>query len=168
MPVINIHERVLHAPASEVGKLIDGLASEDDRLWPHRRWPAMKFDRPLGVGAIGGHGPVRYAVESYVPSRSIHFRFVGPRGFLGGHRFEIEEVSEGRTILRHAIEMRLEGRARLQWPVVIRPLHDALMEDALDRAETCTGGQPSPRSWSLWVRFLRRALRPRRPARTHG
>jgi hypothetical protein len=60
MPVINIHERVLDASIFEIGKLIDGLASANDKLWPHDRWPAMKFDRPLSVGAIGGHGPIRY------------------------------------------------------------------------------------------------------------
>jgi hypothetical protein len=31
--------------------LIDGLAGEQDRLWPWRAWPPMRFDRPLGVGA---------------------------------------------------------------------------------------------------------------------
>ena len=90
MPVINVHERTLNASITETGKLIDGLASSDDKLWPHDRWPAMKFDRPLEVGAIGGHGPIRYTVESYKPGRYIQFRFIEPTGFLGSHRFEVE------------------------------------------------------------------------------
>jgi hypothetical protein len=90
MPVINIHERVLDASITEIGKLIDGLASADDKLWPCDRWPAMKFDRPLSVGAVGGHGPIRYTIESYKPGSRIQFRFTEPKGFLGSHRFEVE------------------------------------------------------------------------------
>lgn len=158
MSVINIHERVLDASITEIGKLIDGLASADDKLWPCDRWPAMKFDRPLSVGAVGGHGPIRYTVESYKPGFYIQFRFTEPKGFLGSHRFEVEMVEGEKTKLRHLIEMRVQGMARLIWPLAIRPLHDALVEDALDRAEVYTGGQPAKRGWSLWVKFLRRVM----------
>ncbi len=162
--IVNIHERVLDAPAVEVGRLLDGLASPCDRLWPHDRWPAMRFDRPLEVGAQGGHGPIRYTVESYAPGHAIAFRFTAPNGFLGSHRFEVEEVAGGKARLRHVIEMRVAGAARLTWPLAIGPLHDALMEDALDRAQACTGSRPPARHWSLWVRFLRRAMGGRRKA----
>ncbi|MBU0493779.1 MAG: SRPBCC family protein [Chloroflexi bacterium] len=158
MAVINIHERVLDAPAAQVGILIDGLASDADALWPHDQWPPMRFDRPLGVGAAGGHGPVRYVVESYEPGRSVRFRFTGPAGFLGHHRFEVEELGPAQAALRHVIEMRPAGTARLTWPLVFRPLHDALLEDALDRAETHVGGRPAARGWSPWVRALRWVL----------
>jgi hypothetical protein len=69
MVVVNVHERMLDASITEIGKLIDTLASAEDKLWPRDRWPAMKFDRPLSVGAVGGHGPIRYTVESYQPGR---------------------------------------------------------------------------------------------------
>lgn len=163
--VRNIHERVLHASAAEVGTLIDALTSADDRLWPHDQWPAMTFDRPLSVGALGGHGPIRYAVESYQPGRCIQFRFTRPQGFLGCHRFEIEPLGSEEAKLSHIIEMQVQGTARLSWLLAIRPLHDALIEDALDRAEVHTGGQPDRRSWSLWVRLLRRILSRKRLAR---
>ncbi len=97
--VTNIHARLLDAPAGEIGTLIDGLGSADDRLWPHDRWPPMHFDRPLSVGAIGGHGPIRYVVESYRPGHSVQFRFTRPKGFLGYHRFEVEPKGSGRTEL---------------------------------------------------------------------
>jgi hypothetical protein len=161
MIVLNIHERMLNAPIAKAGELIDSLASPDDKLWPHDRWNAMKFDRPLSVGASGGHGPIRYFVEAYEPGRNIRFRFTGPRGFLGTHAFEIEELSEAKTKLRHVIDMHVTGWARLLWPLMIRWLHDALLEDALDRAEIFVGGQPTPRHWSFWVRFLRKVLRRR-------
>jgi uncharacterized protein YlaN (UPF0358 family) len=158
MPVINIHERVLDASIFEIGKLIDGLASANDKLWPHDRWPAMKFDRPLSVGAIGGHGPIRYTVESYKPGSYIQFRFTEPKGFLGCHRFEVERIEGKKTKLRHTIEMQLEGMAKLSWHLAICPLHDALLEDALDRAEVFAGKQPAKRDWSLWVKCVKRVM----------
>jgi antitoxin (DNA-binding transcriptional repressor) of toxin-antitoxin stability system len=53
MQVRNVHERVFPAPPAQVGALIDTLASADDRLWPGDRWPPMRFDRALSVGARG-------------------------------------------------------------------------------------------------------------------
>ncbi len=163
--VTNVHERGLSASAATAGELIDLLASEHDVLWPFDRWPPMRFDRSLGVGADGGHGPIRYVVEAYEPGRSIRFRFTKPVGFRGSHRFEIEEVSANRVILRHVIEMRAVGRAYWSWLFAIRSLHDALIKDALDRAELFTGGTPRKRAWSYWVRFLRRRAAKKRSIR---
>ncbi len=161
MAILNVHERILAASAADVGGLIDSLASADDKLWPHDRWVAMKLDQPLAAGASGGHGPVRYDVVDYEKGRFVRFRFTAPRGFVGCHRFEIKEFGD-RTKLRHVIDMRTTGMARLTWPLVIRPLHNALIEDALDRAETAVGGSPAIRHWSPWVRFLRGAIRRRK------
>jgi hypothetical protein len=63
MKVLNIHERTLNAPVALAGTLIDSLSSNDDRLWSHDSWPPMRFDQPLGIGAAGGHGPVRYSLR---------------------------------------------------------------------------------------------------------
>jgi hypothetical protein len=161
MKVVNVHERILDAPAETVGQLIDGLASDDDRLWPHDRWPAMHFDRPLGIGASGGHGPIGYVVESYTPGRMVQFRFTKPQGFVGIHRFDAEPIDATKTRLRHTIEMQAAGRTWLAWAIAIRPLHDALLEDLLDRADAFTGKQQPKREWSRWVRFVRWAMRRR-------
>jgi hypothetical protein len=160
--VTNVHERLIHAPLEAVGGLIDGLASRDDVMWPGDRWPPLRFDRPVGVGAVGGHGPVRYTVEAYEPGRSVRCRFTEPRGFVGTHGFEAEELGAGVVRLRHTLSMRVEGWARVSWPLAFRWLHDALIEDALDRAESwCESRQTParPRRWSLWVRLLRSAAR---------
>ena len=54
----------------------------------------------------------------------------------------------------------------VQWKLVIEPLHDALLEDALDKAERETGLPAPHRSvWSLRVRFLRWLVR-RQAAKT--
>lgn len=162
MPVINIHERTLNAPIADVGTLIDSLASKHDILWPRDRWPAMKFDRPLAEGAVGGHGPIRYIVKSYQPGVAIRFRFTGPVGFTGTHGFEAARVDERHTRLTHTIDMRVSGMAWIQWHLAIRSLHDALMDDCLDQAEASLRGErPVRRNFSPWVNILRRAVRKR-------
>ncbi len=156
--VLNIHERELPASPQQVGALIDSLSSRDDALWPRASWPRMAFDRPLSVGAVGGHGPVRYVVQAYEPGRSIRFAFTGPRGFDGHHRLEIVRPTAQRCVLRHTIDMTTHGAAVITWPLVFRPLHDALLEDALAVAQAALGQTPVVRPWSLWVKALRRLL----------
>ena len=153
MRVRNVHERAFGATPGEVGALIDSLASRRDRLWPRRAWPPMRFDRPLAVGAHGGHGPIRYDIEAYQPGRSIRFRFTAPRGFDGWHRFEVVEGAP--VVLRHILEMDTRGWARLTWPLLFRPLHDALIEDSLTIAQISLGEVPGPEGWSRRVRLLR-------------
>lgn len=163
--VHNTHERALPAPPADVAALLAGLAGDDDRLWPHAAWPAMRFDGPLGVGAAGGHGPVRYTVTAYEPGARIRFGFTAPRGFAGHHEFTVHPTAAGTgagagaaesTVLRHTLAMRARGWAVVTWPLVWRPLHDALIEDALDRAEKATrGGAAAPARWGWWVRVLR-------------
>ena len=155
MKVHNVHECSLKADAQQIAQLIDSLASAHDRLWPVQCWPRMRFDRPLGVGARGGHGPIGYVVEAYRPGRSLAFRFTHPKGFHGVHRFEVVERHSQRFVLRHAIEMEVKGAALLSWPLVIRPLHDALLEDALATARASLGMAPRMRPWSPWVRIVR-------------
>jgi hypothetical protein len=44
-----------------------------------------------------------------------------------------------------------------KWRILVEPMHDALIEDAFDRAEHRYRSEPTGRSrWSLWVRLLRR------------
>ncbi|MCP2274558.1 SRPBCC family protein [Nocardia amikacinitolerans] len=155
MAVINIHVRRLPAPAAEVGALLDSLASEGDRLWPAPAWPPMRFDRPLGVGAVGGHGPVRYTVEHYEPGRWVRFRFTGPRGFDGFHEFTVQPADGGADLI-HLLAMHARGPARLTWPLAFRWMHDACLEDSFDRAERAlTGSVRHPARWTLLVRVLR-------------
>ena len=157
--VFDAHERVLPAPPEVVGALLDRLGSEDDPIWPSDRWPALELDKPLGEGARGGHGPIRYHVVEYDPGRFVRFRFSAPPGFLGHHEFIVERAGDGAALLRHVVVLAPMGDARYMWPLVWRPLHDALIEDALDRAEAAVTGHTPPRhEWSWWVRVLRRLM----------
>lgn len=171
MNVLNIHQRAFTLPPGEVGALIDSLSSQNDLLWPGDLWPPMAFDRSLSVGATGGHGPIRYRVEEYQPGKSIRFRFLGPAGFDGWHGFDVLSDPADGTILRHTVDMRTSGPALLSWPVLFRPLHDALMEDALARAQASLGQDPTVVKWPAWVRLLRWVFtagkaRPQHPPRT--
>ncbi len=157
--IVNVHERVIPADVDAMGKMIDTLGSAGDVVWPSERWPPMKLDRPLQVGATGGHGPIRYRVESYEPGRRIRFRFLSPEGFVGTHGFDVEDAGGGAGKLRHVIEMRTLGIAALNWSLIMRPLHDALLEDALDKVEGVFRDVGPPRAWSRRVEFLRWLVR---------
>ena len=162
MQIHNVHERVLAASPERVGALLDGLSGRPDPLWPEEQWPPMRFDGPLQQGAAGGHGPIRYEVDHYEPGLLARFRFTGPRGLHGTHTFAVMRASDG-ALLRHAIKGRAGGRMWLLWPLVFQPLHNALLEDALDKAARAVGDPPDRATrWSWWVRLLRR-LAPSQP-----
>ena len=147
------------ADCPEVGQLIDTLGSKSDLLWPSEKWPPMRFDRSLQIGASGGHGPIRYTIDRYDPGQTIRFRFLSPRGFHGTHRFDVVSVEPGKSRLVHTLEMNTSGMAILAWPVIYHPLHDALLEDLLDKAERNFSDINRSREWSSWVKFLRWGFR---------
>jgi hypothetical protein len=55
--------------------------------------------------------------------------------------------------------MHTSGFALLTWPLVIRWLHDALIEDAFDKTENHFLSQKKVTSWSAWVKFLKWLLK---------
>jgi uncharacterized protein DUF3995/polyketide cyclase/dehydrase/lipid transport protein len=167
MRIESIHTRELPAPVEELGRILDTLAGPDDRIWPIERWPndPIGFDRPLGVGAMGGHGPIRYTVVAYEPGRRIAFEFEAGSGLRGHHRFEVEPVGSDGARMRHVLDVEADGIYRLLRPVFLA-IHDALVEDLLDKAElAATGRLARAAQWPRWLRLANRievALRPRR------
>jgi hypothetical protein len=152
--VTNVHERELPAPAAEVGQLLDRVGRPGDPLWPSPTWVPMRLDRPLGVGADGGHGPVRYHVTRYQPGRLIEFTFRAETGLLGTHTLEVEDRGPGRCLLRHRLVARPVGTMRLLWPAMVRPCHDAVLEHLLDNAERAvTGRVAHPAGYPLRARL---------------
>lgn len=117
----------------------------------------MKLNPQLRAGATGGHGPIQYFVEDYIPGSYIQFRFTYPKGFDGYHRFDVVQKHDA-LILQHTLEINPKGFARISWPLIYRPLHDALIEDALATAQLNLQQQPEIISWSPWVKFLRWVL----------
>lgn len=158
--ILNVHELDLSASRDQVAVLMASLASDRDRLWPRQWWPARRFDCPFEVGAVDGRGPIRYMIESYISGESVVFRFTAPRGFHGTPAYYLEPIDNTYTWLRHVLKTRISGPALLSWPLVYRPLHDALIEDSLDvAAANLHGREPARRQWSWQVRFLRGLLR---------
>jgi hypothetical protein len=103
----------------------------------------------------------------YVPGKRVVFQFDPDkglaRGFQGQHYFELEGQGE-QTLLRHVIDADCTPSAWLRWHLVVRPLHDALLEDALDKAEASLGSPTEkPAKWSPWVRLLRNLAKRRQP-----
>lgn len=160
--VVNAHERLIPAPASRVGQSLDLIGNAEDRWWPSPAWPAMELEAPLAVWVRGSHGPIRYQVTGYVPGRSVVFTFDEGVGLRGTHRFDVIPRDSQSCYVRHVVEGRTTGRMRLVWPLAMRWLHDAVVEDLMDRVATDAGHPPAERArWSWWVRQIRRATRPR-------
>ncbi len=158
MRIRSVHERALPAAPAAVGALLDSVGGPADRLWPSDAWPRLRLEAPVAAGARGGHGPVRYRVTERRPGERVAFAFEPERmsrGLRGGHRFEVRPWGRG-ALLRHVLEADAGPVAWLRWTLVLRPLHDALLEDALERAERDVSGRVVvARSWSRRVRFLR-------------
>ncbi len=152
----NVHQRLVRAEPARVGELLERLAGVDSPLWPVDRWPALLLDRPLAVGATGGHGPVGYTCTAHEPGRRVEFAFAPGVGLRGTHSLTVLDGPEpGTCLLRHDLRATTYGAGRLAWPLAVRWLHDALLEDLLDRAETAVGTpRAKPARWSPWVRFL--------------
>ncbi|AWV97061.1 hypothetical protein [Arcticibacterium luteifluviistationis] len=158
MKVKNIHKRILKASKQQVEKSMLSLSKVRDEIWPLEKWPAMKFKEGIKIGAKGGHGPIRYTVEKYDPTQIIEFRFSRPRGFDGIHKFEISELSQQEIEITHTIAMETSGKATLTWIFVIRPLHNALMEDAFNKLENGLSNTNKKTKWNIWVKMLRGLL----------
>tara|TARA_R110000868_G_scaffold166151_1_gene400088 strand:+ start:5817 stop:6311 length:495 start_codon:yes stop_codon:yes gene_type:complete len=158
LKVLNIHKRTIHQPKSKVSELLKTLSTENDLIGPKENWPEMKFKDGIQVGAKGGHGPIRYTVEKYDPNEIIQFRFSKPIGFNGIHKFEIRELSDKQTELKHTIDMNTEGKATLKWLFVIRSLHNALLEDGFDKLENIFSNEKRHSEWNIWVKMIRKQL----------
>jgi hypothetical protein len=158
LKVINIHQREIQQPKKIIGQLISTLSSKEDNVWPTEKWPAMRFKDGLEEGSKGGHGPIRYVVKEYVIGEKIDFFFLKPTGFNGTHTFEISEINENTTLVKHIIKMEVSGKGLFLWLIAIRSLHDALLEDAFDKIENHYSKEKKKTNWSFWVRFLRKIL----------
>ncbi len=158
MKVLNIHKRIINQPKSKIVELLETLATENDKIWPKEKWPKIKFKNGLQVGEKGGHGLIRYSVEKYNPNEIIQFRFSKPTGFNGIHKFEITELANEQTEVKHTIDMTTTAKGTFMWFFVIRSLHDALIEDAFDKLENNFSNEKKSTKWNSWVKLLRKAM----------
>jgi hypothetical protein len=162
--MINMQRRIIAAPVSVLGRLHDRLAGPDDPLWPAHDWEPIRLDRPLGVGASGGHGQIKYTISAYEPGLRVRFAFPPGAPLDGYHELWVRAIDPDRAEMVHILVARPRGMMRLLWPLAARWMHQALIADLLDNAErAATGTVRRPARWSLWVRVLR-TLTPPAPA----
>ena len=160
----NVHQRELPVPAGDVAVLLETAGGPRDAIWPSPAWDPMVLDMPLRVGSAGGHGPLRYRVTRHEPGRLLEFTTDPGQGLDGTHTFTVEPLGPGRCRLRHEVAGRSSGAGRLLWPLAVRWMHDAVLEDLLDRVERTLGTGPArPARWTAWVRLLRRLVPARQP-----
>ena len=146
--MLNTHARIVTGPFEQVAGLLAGLGADGDLLWPGDRWPPMVLDRGTEPGSAGGHDRVRYSVEAAElsgPARWVTFRFAPHLGLVGTHRFDAEDLGDGRVELRRVIDAQPIRSMRIAWPLVVRWMHDAVIEDAFDGAEAALAGEPVQR-----------------------
>jgi hypothetical protein len=156
MSIINKHERIIKAAKEKIAEILDQIAIKEKSVWPSDRWPPIEFDRPLSIGALGGHGPIRYTVTDYRRGEYLECKFTSPIEFIGIHTFRIKEIEKNMIKITHMIDMKVKGKMKIIWPIAVRPLHDALLEDLFDNVEISVSTKPVLQKWSLWVRFLRK------------
>ena len=166
MNVLNVHKRIINQPKEEVLKLLKTLATQDDKIWPDKKWPAIRFKEGLKEGSKGGHGIIRYNITEYNFEDSIYFKFTKPSGFDGYHSFKINELGHNKTEVIHCIDMKTYGMSTFSWIVIIRWLHDALIEDALDKIENHFSLEKTASTYSVWVKILRAYFKVKRKINT--
>ncbi len=158
MKVLNIHERTIPAPLSDVQTILSSLATKNDRAWPTKHWPPMQFKNGLALGNDGRHGPIVYRIIEHDPNSKIVFQFQKPRGFHGVHQFDFYQLNASETYLKHTIDINTSFIGTIQWLVAIRWLHDALIEDAFDKIHNHFIDPPRRTPWTFWVKCLRKIL----------
>ena len=67
----------------------------------------------------------------------------------------MQEVDDMTCLLRHATKAKLTFNSAWRWYFLIRPLHDALIEDLLDKVEGQVARVRHPKVWSSRVQKLR-------------
>lgn len=157
--VTSVHSRRLACTSSSAGQLLDHFDAPASPLWPFHLWPRDRFDGPMQVGAMGGHGATRYRLEHYRPGQAAVFRFIAPKGYNGVHGFQIERLDGNEVRLVHFTCLRLNLYHRLMWHLMVRAVHDALLGDLLDSAEQHLCGTVQQRQrWKWRVYLIRHAL----------
>lgn len=141
----NVHERIVQAPAETVGALVDRLSAPGDPLFPTPVWPAMVLDRPLGIGADGGHGRIHYRVTAHEPGRSVRFDMTGDGLGTGYHRLDVEPLGPDRCRISHILEVTMNMGTFAFFKLAIEPVHDTMVEEIFDNAERAAlGSLPHP------------------------
>jgi hypothetical protein len=156
-----MHQREYDQPSVAISEKFDTLSSEKDRLWPNELWPPLVLNNGLKLNSSGGHGPIGYYVSNCRKGKFVEFTFTRPKEFVGIHKFEVLETSNDKTVLRHTINMEVNLKGYISWCLAIKWLHDALLEDCLDKVHNQVSENQVRSPHNFWVKFLRNMLKNR-------
>jgi hypothetical protein len=146
MRIRNVHTRRIAASADHVGSLLDTLGSDRDQFWQTELAEPVVFAEGLRITSQGGHGTLRYRVSHSEPGRSIEAEFEPGVGLRGRHRFDVTTDDQTHCTLQHTLEATLQGQGRLAWPLGLRAIHDAVVEDVFNHVERTVTGAAHPTS----------------------
>jgi hypothetical protein len=148
----NVVRRAIPADAETVGAQLERL----EVLWPAPMWPALRLDRGLVAGSNGRHGPISYRVETHEVGRRSRWVFSPEVGLTGYNEISVVSDGPGRSVITDVLTGRPRGRMEVVWPVGLRWLHEALVNDLFDNIErAATGRVRRPHRHSGWVRTIR-------------
>ncbi len=68
-------------------------------------------------------------------------------------------MENGKTELKHTIDISVVGKGLFAWNLAIRTLHNALLEDALDKVENQFLTEKRKTEWTIWVKILKKILK---------
>jgi hypothetical protein len=144
---------------SGLNAIIDTFADDDSILWPVEVWPRDRFESKLALNACGGHGGTRYSVAEYVPGHFLKFEFTFPKSYHGFHSFRLTQVKNQQWLLEHNTFIKTNVWKWFLWVMLISPVHNALIQDAFDKAEKYASTNLLFLSkWPLRVYFIRHLL----------
>jgi Protein of unknown function (DUF3995) len=164
----NVHSRRFMVTAEQLGRVFDTLAGDNDLVWPAWRWEPLRMDNGLQVGSAGGHGSIRYRVESYVPGRSVVFRFDDNVGIVGTHSFRVEPAVDdpNAATITHELLGEATGQMKTLWPLLVEKLHDATIEDSFDTVAVAVDDHSQPVRRVSFIERQFHAIINRSPAAT--
>ncbi|MEP1488869.1 MAG: hypothetical protein ABJK28_10615 [Algibacter sp.] len=74
------------------------------------------------------------------------------------YRIGIKELADKQTEIKHTIAMDTKGQGTWTWILVIRSLHNALIEDGFDKLENSFSNGNKKTEWNMWVKIVRKLL----------
>lgn len=133
MNVLSTHERLVLRPLSDVFNELVALGTLADRIWPEPNVPFRRTDGPMRIGVTWErHGVIRAILETYEVNQRIVWR--ADLSFLRGtHSFEVQEVGNDSTLVRHVVQANLSWWFGPVWWLYLGGIHDRIVEGLLDR-----------------------------------
>lgn len=158
--IFSHHQRTIDCAIETARGLFETFVDNDSIFWPTSSWPRDAFnDDQLKIGSIGGHGGTKYKIQHYQPGACLEFSFIYPKGYLGTHEFRLIFLNSSQFLLCHVTNIKTNIYHWMLWQIMIRWVHDALIQDAFDKAELHLMGKIRLKStWKYRVYLIRHLL----------